>query len=247
MSFFGFFVLASIQASVAFGSRLDITKDSLLLYLDELKDRETRINVTSEDSKSSNLANACRERSHTSTVYYRMLYFRFCPSQGSNQSNIAFEQFCLNLNAYFEDHKHQLLNKIEFQATKNRIFGPGIESSQLWLAHRTCGYVKDYFEQKAKLTSNTSNENNHVIRQPNYTEWFIHTIPFSLPVACGFTKQFYDKQKVLSISHCVPFSSKAALFFILVLDAVIFVIITGASVLILLATPKLKIASTPHG
>lgn len=248
MSLFGFLLLLFLQVIVGDG-KLDLTKNSLLLYLDKLNDTESwekRTNLITNETFS--LKQACIERKYTSTVYYRMLYFRYCLKEESNSSDSSFDGLCSDLISYHENSSHNLLASIQKQATKYQILGHGSAANQLWLAYQTCQYVKSYFDEKKEIQANLPLGTNHQFVYPNYTEWLIHTVPFSLPVACGFTRKFYDdQQEVLSSAYCLPSSYKAVLFFIIAFDIVILFVTTMASVIILLSTPKMKIAKTPHG
>ena len=219
------------------GKRLDLINDSLLLYLDKLAN-------TSPD----NFSKECNNKLYASTIYNRMVYFHFCEKH-SESSNKTFLKFCSSLAQYqsgSSDKKN--VNFIDSVAESHQIFGFGIPTDQYWLAHRSCLYIADYFEQKELLQRNFSDSGDGIKLRPNYTEWFVFSLPFTLTFSCGFTEYtFYNRSPYPSIYDCMAPSSKGALYVMLILDSCIVLAIVIANVIILLVTPKMKIASAPHG
>ena len=237
-------VLCGTELSVmAERKRITLTTNSLLLYFDNL----------ASSGEGGNLTRFCEERSYAHTVYYRMMYFYFCGSK--NSSSNEFLRFCDNLNAYYsdsnqiEDQIDSLAETIRETAKEYEILGRGLENDQLWEAHLTCTSVQDYYQQKKLLLHGDPHFHTEVwIQQPNYTEWFIHTIPFTLPVSCGFTKHaYYERSPHPAIADCLPPSGKAALYILFCVDSLIIIATLVTNTLILVVIPKTKIAQTPHG
>ena len=221
------------SASVAKADQeLNLTRGSLLLYLDKIYDQD----------HSNNLTRVCNERKYAFTVYYRMMYFKFC---GDNNSN-EFEQFCDNIELHYSDSSSSnILQAITHTANEEHLFGPGILSDHLWEAKLTCQSVRNYFDDKYAF-GNASNANG--TQRPRYTEWIIHTIPFCLSITCGFTADaYYNQTPGPSVDDCLPSSYQAAIFIVYFLDTLIIVGTLTANLLILFITPKTKIAATPHG
>ena len=225
---------------------INLTTESLLLHLDNLESR----------GEFQELEKICNERIYAHTVYYRVLYFRFCSKITiPAKSDEEFDNFCDNLQDYFGDETQpyentaNLIEDIRNTAEKHNTFGLGIENDHLFEAHITCVSVRDFYHQKLLIFQNDSKISfKKWIQQPNYTEWFIVSVPFGLPVACGFTKHaYYSKTPHPAIFDCLPPSYKAAFYVMFCLDGLIVFAIFVANILILIVVPKTNIAHTPHG
>ena len=223
---------------------INLTTESLLLHLDKLESR----------GEFEELSKICNKRIYAHTVYYRVLYFRFC-NKIPAKSNQEFDNFCNNLQDYFSKdfqpgkNKANLVKNITNTAEKHKAFGLGIENDHLFEAHITCVSIRDFYHQKLLIFQNDSQiPIKEWTQQPNYTEWYIVSVPFGLPVTCGFTKHaYYNKTPHPSISNCLPSSYKAALYIVFCLDGLIAFATFLANILILIVVPKTNIAHTPHG
>ena len=225
---------------------INLTTESLLLHLDNLESR----------GKFQELEKICNERIYAHTVYYRVLYFRFCNKIISPaKSDEEFDNFCDNLQDYFGDETQlnkntaNLIEDIRNTAEKHNTFGLGIENDHLFEAHITCVSIRDFYHQKLLIFQNDSKiPIKKWTQQPNYTEWFIVHVAFGLPVSCGFTKHaYYSKTPHPAIFDCLPPSYKATLYVMFCLDGLIVFAIFVANILILIVVPKTNIAHTPHG
>ena len=225
---------------------INLTTESLLLHLEKLESR----------GEFEELSKICNERIYAHTVYYRVLYFRFCNKIISPaKSNEEFDRFCDNLQDYFSEdfqpgnNKANLVEDIRNTAKKHETFNLGIENDHLFEAHITCVSVRDFYHQKLLIFRNDFQiQVKKWTQQPNYTEWFIDIVPFCLPVSCGFTKHaYYNKTPYPAVFDCLPPSYKAALYIVFCLDGFIVFAIFVANILILIVVPKTKIAHTPHG
>ena len=225
---------------------INLTTESLLLHLDKLESR----------GEFETLSKICTERIYAHTVYYRVLYFRFCNRIISPaKSNEEFDNFCNNLQDYFSEDfqlgksNANLIEDIRNTAEKHKAFGLGIENDHLFEAHITCVSIRDFYDQKLLIFQNNFQMRvKEWTQQPNYTEWFIDVVPFCLPVSCGFTKHaYYNKTPHPAIFDCLPPSYKAALYIVFCLDSLIVFAIFLANILILIVVPKTNIAHTPHG
>ena len=225
---------------------INLTTESLLLHLDKLESR----------GEFEELSKICHERVYAYTVYYRVLYFRFCNKINSPaKSNEEFDNFCNNLQEYFGAETHlnenatNLIEGIRNTAEKHKTFGLGIENDHLFEAHITCASVRDFFHQKFLILRNDSQISlKDRIKQPDYTEWPLPSVPFGLPASCGFTKHaYYSKASRPAMFDCLPPSHKAAVYIIFCLDGLMVFAIFLANILILIVVPKTNIAHTPHG
>ena len=210
-----------------------LTRSSLLLYLDKIHDQN-------EPNK---LIQTCNERKYAFTVYYRMIYFRFCGDGNFNE----FEHFCDNVELY---HSHSsstdVVKAIINTASEKELFGPGTLSDHLWEAKLTCQSVRSYFDDKYELSNKSKTING--TQQPKYTERLIDAVPFCLPVSCGFTADaYYNQTPRPSLNDCLPPSYQTVLTIGYCFDSLIILGVFLASLLILITTPKTKIAATPHG
>ena len=233
----------SCQCVFANNATIQLTTQSLLLYMDKLESR----------GEFEELSNICKERIYAHTVYYRILYFRFCNKITSPaKANEEFDSFCDNLQDYHNKeyrlhnkNRANLVDNIRNTAEKYETFGLGIENDHLFEAYITCVSIRDFHHQKLLIFRNDSKDG---IQQPNYTEWFIHSVPFCLPVSCGFTKHtYYNKTPHPAILDCLPPSYKAALYILFCLDGLFVFATFLANILILIVVPKTNIAHTPHG
>ena len=225
---------------------INLNTESLLLHFDKLESTE----------EFQELSKICNERVYTFTVYYRVLYFRFCSKiTNTAKSTEEFDNFCNNLQNYFGDETQpnkntaNLIEDIRSTAEKHNTFGLGIENDHLFEAHITCVSIRDFYDQKLLIFRNDSQiPTKEWIQQPDYTEWRISSVPFGLPVACGFTKHaYYSKTPHPAIIDCLPPSHKAAVYIIFCLDGLFVFAIFLANILILIVVPKTNIAHTPHG
>ena len=225
---------------------INLNTESLLLHFDKLESTE-EFQV---------LPKISNERVYAYTVYYRVLYFRFCHKiTNTVKSHEEFDNFCNNLQDYFGDDTQpnestaNLIEDIRNTAKKHKTFGRGIENDHFFEAHITCVSIRDFYHQKLLSFQNHSKiPIKEWIHQPNYTEWFIHAVPFCLPVSCGFTKHaYYNKIPHPTIFDCLPPSYKAAVYIVFCLDGLIVFAIFAANILILIVVPKTNIAHAPHG
>ena len=234
---FPFFIL--IVLSVRFScAKIDHQKESLLLYLDEIRDisYESINGNTSGDIKT--LEEECSERRYDDSVYHRMVYFRAC-----NATTQSFDDFCSKLLAYYHGNA-SLKAAIDAEGEEKKVFESGLRKNQRFYAWRACKNIYDYYQVKDSINKNNTGTFNY----PNYTEWFIHSIPFALPVACGFTEKTYDKSpNPPSILSCLSHSYKWALYSTFVLDGVIILTITITNVIVLLVSWKTRMTSSTHG
>ena len=246
LQFFIFLPLFDCCCSTSINETINLTTESLLLRLDELESR----------GEFEELSKICNERTYAHTVYYRVLYFRFCNKITSPaKSNEEFNNFCYNLQDYFADETQpnentaNLIDDIRNTAEKYETFGLGIENDHLFEAHTTCVSIRDFYHQKLLIFQNDSQIlSKDWIQQPDYMEWFIVSVPFGLPVSCGFTKHaYYNKTPHPTIFDCLPPSYKAALYIMFCLDGSLVFGIFLANILILIVVPKTNIAYTPHG
>jgi len=216
--------LSCCSSSFAHNETIKLTTESFLLYLDNIESK----------SEIQKLTKLCEERTYAHTVYYRVLYFRFC----DRLSNVTggredFDNFCDNLKDYYgvgvQDTNTVIRSQdIEKSAESHQIFGLGIKSDQLWEAHLTCISVRDFYHQKNLLNRAIYGNKFQITKdkewfhQPNYTEWLVHAIPFCLPVSCGFTKHaYYNRTTPPAIFDCLPPSYKAAIYIVFCIDSLI--------------------------
>ena len=223
---------------------INLFSQSLLLYFDNIESK----------SEFRNLSKFCQEREYTFTVYYRVLYFRFCEPKNSSSPNITFDNFCDHLETYYSNEQVQIINdekrSIKHVAKKQRIFGHGLENDELFEAHQTCNSVREYFRQKKSnvLRNKSQLDEKNWLQQPHYTEWYIADFPFCLPTACGFTESaFYNRSPSPSAIDCVPLSCKPVSYITICIDALIALAIALANILIFIVVPKTNFAHTPHG
>ena len=246
LQFFIFLPLFSICCSSLTNETINLTTESLLLHFDKLESK----------GEFEKLSKICNERIYAHTVYHRVLYFRFCHKiTNPAKPNEEFDNFCDNLRDYFGDetqrheNKVNLIDDIRNTAEKQKTFGLGIENDHLFEAHSTCVSIRDFYHQKLLIFQNDSQiQTKEWILQPDYTEWLIISVPFGLPVSCGFTKHaYYNKTPHPTIIDCLPPSHKATLYMVFCLDGLFVFAIFLANILILIVVPKTNIAHTPHG
>ena len=224
--------------------RIHLASESLLLYFDEL---------TKSDSET--LLYECEQKSYAYTVYYRTLYFRFCGLANSTSPSKNFSNFCDNLEIYYSKSAQShavddVEQSIKNVARQHEIFGDGLEHDELWEAHLTCRSIRNYYREKQLLYGNESARFHQLewIQQPNYTEWFLHAIPFCPPISCGFTKNaFFNKNPHPAAFDCMPRSHRAVLYILFCIDALIVAATVLANVVIVIVVPKTNVARTPHG
>ena len=232
---FLFFVI--YVALVRAVSKINLQKESLLLYMDKLRD-EAKAGQNKSFLIQSGLTTECKERSYALSVYYRMVYFRVCENQEKE-----FDRFCLELKSYNNGNSSSL-KKVDETADISKIYGPGIKTNQRWLALESCTTIYGYYKAKDELNSVT-NANQ---RYPNYTEWFLHATPFAIPVACGFTEEEYDSQPTTpSTANCLPLLYKVALYFTMVFDGLLVALIFITNLIVLLVSWKTNLMKNTHG
>ena len=119
-------------------------QNQLLLYLDKLESR----------GEFETLSKICNEQVYALTVYYRVLYFRFCNKiTNLAKSNEEFDIFCNNSQDYFGDKTQpnentaNLIENIRNTAEKHKTFGKGI-ANELFEAHIICVLIRGFYDQK---------------------------------------------------------------------------------------------------
>ena len=200
---------------------------SFLHYMTELKQRNAH-----------RLQEACNNRVHTATVYYRVVYMKQCShlltrNVGKDLPNPtdSFDRFCTMLKNYYEANAASYA-RIDKMAEEFHVYGPGSIANQRHLAYLACKNIDDY--------------DHHCINGTQYSEWFIHTIPFSLPVACGYSYKAYNKTCPSSYD-CLGDSGKIALYATLVIDGLIVVCIFVANVAVLMVLLQKSVMRNVHG
>lgn len=215
-------------------------KDSLLLHLDKIRDNEVS-DENAKISETSEIEKICEEKPHNFSVYYRMVYYRICANV-SNES-YDFDRFCDDLQSYNSSEGKQSSNN-QREKVLNKIYGCGIKSEERWLALKSCVHIRGYYKEKERL--NAENNSRHIY--PSYSEWLIHSVPFGLPVACGYTEEQYKESKPPpSIAECLPPSYKWGLYVMFLIDGLIIFAIIISNVTVLAVSFKTKVIYSTHG
>ncbi|CAK8679345.1 unnamed protein product [Clavelina lepadiformis] len=220
------------------GSKFNPQRGSLLRYLDTLSDMRYRGN----SSDASVFTKKCKVQEYDHTVYHRLVYLRLCEENESatqgrflagSGNNSVFNEFCDLMEMKTNNTGGKTTEKITNIAEDYNIFGPGITSDLHWLAQHACADIRGYYKEKQRLNVDRASIDQPLY--PNYTEWFFHTIPFALPVACGFTKQRYESGW-RSANLCLPQSYTAALYATFAIDSILLTAVVVANLIILRAS-----------
>ena len=215
-------------------------RESLLLYMDKLRDIEMgKINET-EAKNITSLTYECDRRRYDFSVYFRMVYFRMC----GNDSK-SYYRFCADLGFFFKNNSG-IKAKIIKNGMDYRVFGFSQSNNELWYANQACQTIHSFYMEKKILNSETSFA--LFPTQPNFTEWFIHSIPFVDPISCGFTENEYNiKKPKPSASDCLSPNYKWALRATFIIDGIIIITIMISNVIVLAVSWKTKMTKNAHG
>ncbi|XP_078495738.1 uncharacterized protein LOC108950158 [Ciona intestinalis] len=202
-------------------------RGSMLVYLDRLNDQDEATFIEE-----------CNSRRFDFTVYYRMVYFRLCNVTDEQKvlervtKKSRFDELCRVFNNGND-------NEIQNLGKKYKIFGAGIEAEERQLTVKACDFINDYYNEKTAL--------NATLSYPQYTEWLIHSVPFNLPVACGFTRARYNSSSTPSSYNCLATSHVASLYVTYFIDSCILTLIVISNIVILTVTWNTKSMHTAHG
>uniref|UniRef100_F7ABI9 G-protein coupled receptors family 1 profile domain-containing protein n=2 Tax=Ciona intestinalis TaxID=7719 RepID=F7ABI9_CIOIN len=167
-----------------------------------------------------------------------MVYFRLCNVTNEHKvlervtRKSRFDELCRVFNNGNDDEIRNL-------GKKYKIFGAGIEADERQLTVKACDFINDYYNEKTAL--------NATLSYPRYTEWLIHSVPFNLPVACGFTRERYNSSSTPSSYNCLATSHVASLYVTYFIDSCILTLIVISNIVILTVTWNTKSMHTAHG
>ena len=237
MKLFFIFVITSlfqINSSESF----EINRKSLLLHLDKILDSGFT-NKSGNFSEKAKIVQECREKKYNFSVYYQMVYYRVC--ENVSKENYDFSQFCADLLS----GNNTAEKKVSEEERRDQIYGDGIKSEKRQLALKSCESINAYYQIKQRNIAKNKSQTNIY---PLYSEWLIHSVPFGLPVACGFTKEQYIEQSTPpSLAGCLPDSYKWGLYIMFLIDGLIILAIIIANVLVLAVSVKTRMIFNIHG
>ena len=217
--------------------RFLVFRGSLLTYM-------MRLAICKYAANKSWLEDECQHLTYAYTDYHKAVYLKFCNSNKfRSQCKINLDQ---NQALYYWLSKYNVTNTIEALGSVGMVpIHDFFESSQTILPtiHSSyCKAIKSFLHSivlqrysvnsAGYLSENLTRELEMPLYNIQYSEWFIPSIPFCRPSACGISRKDYDNHSITAY-ECLPSNCKVSMIATIVIDAMLSVLIVIANFLVL--------------